>query len=176
MPTMSSMVLLWTRPLSMSRMTMTSMEPIKAAMIMASTPATCMSAPSMVVPTTPPIASMTSATPRDAPLVMPRMEGPANGFRKTVCSMSPLAANEAPHSKAVTACGRRALRTIYSHDAFETVSPVNALKTSAMGIRTVPTNRLRAKSRTIDRSMRQIFLFYSSLGCEFLVITVFMAF
>ena len=50
----------------------------------------------------PPPASITNATPRLAPELMPRMDGPASGLLNAVCSISPEAASAAPHSNAET--------------------------------------------------------------------------
>ncbi len=51
----------------------------------------------------PPVASRTIATPRFAPELIPRIDGPAKGLAKTVCRMSPEVASEAPQNKAVNA-------------------------------------------------------------------------
>ena len=55
----------------------------------------------------PPNSSMTKATPRLAPALMPRMDGPASGFLKAVCNISPQTANAPPQSSAVSAWGKR---------------------------------------------------------------------
>ena len=62
--------------------------------------------------TLPPNNNMTTATPSAAPLVIPNTEGPANGLRNAVCNISPLTANAAPHSIAVTPCGSLDSNTI----------------------------------------------------------------
>jgi hypothetical protein len=43
---------------------------------------------------------------------MPKMLGPAKGFLKAVCSISPHTARDAPQSIAVIACGSRFCITI----------------------------------------------------------------
>ena len=57
------------------------------------------------VVTLPPINSMTKATPNPAPLLIPKMPGPAKGLRKAVCNNKPHTAKEAPDRRAVKACG-----------------------------------------------------------------------
>ena len=51
----------------------------------------------------PPKASMTKATPKLAPELIPRMDGPAKGLLKAVCNINPEPAKAAPHSRAVMA-------------------------------------------------------------------------
>ena len=59
------------------------------------------------VVTLPPINNMTKATPNPAPLLIPKMPGPAKGLRKAVCNNRPHTAKEAPDRSAVKACGSR---------------------------------------------------------------------
>ena len=92
--------------------------------------------------TLPPNSSMTKATPRLAPELIPRMEGPASGFLKAVCSMSPHTARAPPHSKAVSACGRRASHTMKLQLALLLSPPVRICHTSAGGMFTEPISRL----------------------------------
>ena len=87
---------------------MTSIAPTKAASRMAMKPLTETPTAEML----PPMSSITNATPREAPLLMPKMDGPANGLRKAVCSISPLTDSEAPQSMAVMACGNLLSSTI----------------------------------------------------------------
>ena len=54
-----------------------------------------------------------NATPNDAPLDTPNIEGPARGFRKVVCIISPAADNADPERMAVRASGRRDWSMIY---------------------------------------------------------------
>ena len=51
----------------------------------------------------PPMPSMTTATARAAPLLMPNTSGPAKGLRKVVCNRSPLTARAAPPISAMKA-------------------------------------------------------------------------
>ena len=51
----------------------------------------------------PPKNSITNATPRLAPELMPRIDGPASGFLKAVCNISPQTASAPPQSNAVKA-------------------------------------------------------------------------
>ena len=78
---------------------MTVMAPTKAAKSMAAKPVRV----NEPAETLPPRSSITSATPSDAPLLMPKMLGPARGFLNAVWSISPLTANDAPQSTAVIA-------------------------------------------------------------------------
>ena len=50
------------------------------------------------------------ATNSTEPCVIPRMDGSAIGFRKIPCIITPLAASSPPHSKALSARGKRTLR------------------------------------------------------------------
>ena len=121
----------------------TAMAPTKAAPTTAIKPVQEKSA----VLTLPPQSSMTRATPRLAPLLMPKTSGPARGLRKAVCSIRPLAASDAPQSVAVRAWGRRVSRTIYCQLNFALVSPRRIRATSWQGILTGPMRRERAKRR-----------------------------
>ena len=51
----------------------------------------------------PPNSSITNATPKLAPELMPKIDGPANGFLKAVCSINPQTASALPQSNAVMA-------------------------------------------------------------------------
>ena len=87
---------------------MTDIAPTKAASSTATKPDT------LTLPNDrlPPSNSMTKATPSPAPLLMPKMLGPASGLRNAVCNSRPLTASEPPQKSAVMACGRRDSRTI----------------------------------------------------------------
>ena len=80
MPTMSSMTLFRTSVEKKKMSAMTAIAPMKAAIRIAAKP------PIWREPTErpPPNKSITSATPKPAPLLMPKMEGPARGLRKAV--------------------------------------------------------------------------------------------
>ena len=111
----------------------------------------------------PPSSSITSATPRPAPLLMPKMEGSARGLRKAVCSSSPLTASAAPLQRAVTACGSRLSSTIYRHDGFSpSPRPSRMSSTSPAGIRIEPSNILRANSPITATSSKVTFFFISN--------------
>ncbi len=72
-----------------------------------------------------PPASITNATPRLAPELIPKMEGSARGLLKTVCSISPATASPAPHSNAVMHCGTRDSQIIKLQLAFSASPPVS---------------------------------------------------
>ena len=75
--------------------------------------------PPAAVPNTvlknPPKESITTATPRLAPVDMPRIDGPASGLLNAVCSNSPATARAAPENAAVHIIGNRASSTITCH-------------------------------------------------------------
>jgi len=54
----------------------------------------------------PPKHNITKATPKLAPELMPKIDGPANGFLKAVCNINPQTANALPQSNAVKAWGK----------------------------------------------------------------------
>ena len=86
--------------------------------------ATCPPRGRLAAPRTPPPkGSMTKATAKPAPLLMPNTSGPARGLTKAVCSISPLAAREVPANKAATACGKRERRMIKRQDSLTLSSP-----------------------------------------------------
>ena len=98
-PVMSSMILLFIKVEKNRISPITIIEPMKAPNTIEKNPERVIPAVAMV----PPPANITKATPRLAPELIPKMEGPANGLLKAVCSISPETANAAPHSKAVMA-------------------------------------------------------------------------
>ena len=108
-PIMSSIRLLFTKDEKKSSMTNIRLEPANAPMMMAINPVKLFSP---AAPITPPKQSITKATPKLAPVSMPKIEGPANGLLNEVCNKSPLTARAAPASKAVTVCGTRDSHTI----------------------------------------------------------------
>ena len=111
---MSSITLLCTNVEKKKITAITAIAPMKAANRMAAKPLM------LTEPTEspPPRNSITSATPRPAPLLIPNTLGPAKGLRKAVCSIRPLTAKAAPQSIAVMACGRRDWRMMNCHEAF----------------------------------------------------------
>ena len=105
--------------------------------------------------------SIVSATPRFAPSLMPRIEGPASGFLNSVCNSNPLTAREAPANKAVTACGKRDCKTICCHVAFSGLPPDMIFMTSPTGINTEPYARFatnRAMSTNTENKTKYVFL------------------
>lgn len=77
------------------------------------------------------------------------MDGPASGFLKAVCNISPQTANAPPQSSAVSAWGKRDSQRMKLQLAFSPSPPSRIRKTSAGGIETDPTSRLPAKSNKI---------------------------
>ena len=82
-------------------------------------------------------------------VMMPKMDGPANGFLNAVCNISPQTANAPPQSSAVSAWGKRDSQRMKLQPAFSPSPPSRIRKTSAGGIETDPTSRLPAKSNKI---------------------------
>lgn len=78
-------------------MNITAIAPTSAANVIEKVPAMPAAAPPM----------MASATPSEAPLEIPRMDGPASGLRKSVCMSHPLKASAMPPVRAVSALGNR---------------------------------------------------------------------
>ena len=89
-------------------------------------------------PTVPPKASITRATPRLAPSLIPRMDGPARGLWKRVCSSRPLTARAAPASRAVAAWGRREPVRMMLQAGLSPPPPRRMSSTSPGGIGTAP--------------------------------------
>ena len=104
----------------------------------------------------PPKPSITNATPTPAPLLIPKMLGPARGFLKAVWSIKPLTANEPPQSIAVIACGSRLSMMINCQEGRAASCPMTMLITSRSGIDTDPTARLTANSTTTSNANRQL--------------------
>ena len=81
--------------------------------------------------------STTIATPSEAPLVIPRIDGPAKGFLKRVCIIHPLKARAIPPKKEESVRGSRDSRTITRFGPSEPC-PVRMSNTSLNGIVTDP--------------------------------------
>ena len=79
-----------------------------------------------------------AATPKFAPSLIPKMEGPAKGFRKSVWSNSPLTASDAPAMMAVIAWGMRDCSTICSQALLPVSFPDKMSKMVDKGIDTEP--------------------------------------
>ena len=116
--------------------------------------------------TEPPSNSMTSATPRAAPLVIPKMPGPASGLRNAVWRSRPLTASAAPQSNAVSMAGRREESTMNCQAELSEGVPSSIDNTSAAGMEAEPTKRLSAQSTTSDasRSRKQILVRLMAMG------------
>ena len=76
-----------------------------------------------------PAANITAATPRLAPAVIPKTEGPARGFLKRVCIWRPPTERAAPAKTAVMVLGNLIFRIIASQAEFSVDEPVSILKT-----------------------------------------------
>lgn len=115
-PTISSIRLLLMIVENRSIIPITNMEPINAAVIIKNEELSSLNdalfVKNDVMKLLPP-ASITIATPKFAPLLIPSIDGPASGLLNTVCSISPLTANDAPQSNAVIADGKREFSIIY---------------------------------------------------------------
>ena len=107
-PMMSSITLFLTIVEKRKMSIVTAMAPMNAPRMTAMKPV-AWNTPEVMVP---PMSSITSATPRLAPPLIPKIEGPASGFLKAVWSISPLTASAPPHRQAVMACGRRVSMTM----------------------------------------------------------------
>ena len=151
MPMMSSMTLFLTIVENRKMRPMTVMAPAKAAANTAMKPVT------LTEPTDsePPMPSMTRATPTPAPLLIPKMLGPASGFLNAVCSIRPLTASEPPQRVAVIACGSRLSIMMKCHEGRWASCPVRMLTTSFSGIDTDPTARFSANSTSVSTVSRQ---------------------
>ena len=114
----------------------------------------------------PPV-SITSATPRLAPELIPKIEGPARGLLNTVCNISPLAASDAPQSMAVIACGNLDSQIIYVQLLFSAPLPQSISHTASAGIFTEPKRRLAATRimMSSDNRMQYFNPLYPNLFC-----------
>ena len=103
-------------------------------------------APALKVP---PPASMTNATPKLAPELIPRIDASARGLLKTVWSIRPDADSAAPQSAAVMHCGRRDSQIMKLQLDFSTSWPSRMSATASAGIWTEPNIRLAVISKRI---------------------------
>ena len=159
---MSSITGLFTHLESNSSNSVTTMAPTKAAATVESEENSAESGV-LMVDNEPTPSSMTMATPSEAPLVMPKMPGPASGLRKAVCKSSPLTANAAPQSIAVRAAGRRDSITMKCQDADCGSAPRSIANTSAAGMLAEPMKRLSTNS-TIMSSTIEVHFTVSQVG------------
>lgn len=141
MPKISSIALLLTNIEKIRSIPNTTAEPISAP---TSAPTYC-PAPN---PSRLPHPSITTATPSDAPVDTPMIDGPARGLAKVVCRSSPATARDAPAASAVSAIGRRTAQTIASTmESSGAVRPQSVRHTAEAGMSTVPI-KSSAKRRT----------------------------
>ena len=148
-PVMSNITVLFKNEFSTESSAITANEPISAAEMLRMYPLTDIPPMEML----PPKNITTMATPRLAPLSMPRMDGPARGLRNDVCSKSPQVANAAPAKVAVSICGMRLCQMMYDQDECPSISsPKSMLAMSLAGMSTAPHKMLA----TIRHSMMEV--------------------
>lgn len=104
MPIMSNIVALFTKEENKSSISSTSMAPIKAPAKVLKYPVDIKSKPML---DNPPPNNMIKATPRLAPVEMPRIEGSASGLLNTVWRSNPHTAKAEPAKIAVIIVGMR---------------------------------------------------------------------
>jgi len=97
---------------------------------------------------TPPEASISAATPREAPDEIPKTDGPAKGFRKRVCISNPLSAREPPAIAAVKALGILDSNTITFQAGSDTSPFTMIFSTLTKGIETGPDISSKANKAT----------------------------
>ena len=102
--------------------------------------------------------SITIATPKLAPLFIPKMDGPARGLLNAVCNISPHTANDAPQSVAVAACGSLDSIIIYRQVAFSPSSPCRMFITESSGIWIAPVAMFAMNNTVIRASMATIYI------------------
>lgn len=153
-PTMSSMTLLRTRVEKSSMRVVTVSAPMSAAVSTAANPI----AERVATERLPPRTSITVATPRAAPDVIPNMSGPASGLRKVVCRSSPLAESAAPARSAVSAWGSRLSRMMYLQLWRPSNCPRRMSRMSAGGMCTEPAAILAMNRTTMAEMMRRVVL------------------
>ncbi len=134
MPTISSATLFRIFLDNKSSMIMTVADPHNAPDITAIKPFRVR----MSVDSLPLKSSITMATPKLAPLLIPKIEGPASGLLNDVCNINPDTANDAPHNKAVMAAGIRDCSMMYCHVAFSSVLPHRMCHIAFRGMFTEP--------------------------------------
>ena len=100
------------------------------------------------------------ATPKLAPSLIPRIDGPANGFLNRVCNKSPLTAKAPPAKRAVIAWGILELITICTQEGFilSDVLPKRMSITFLNGILTAPQVRFK-KNRRNNVILKPIYMF-----------------
>ena len=95
------------------------------------------------------------ATPKLAPEEIPKTNGPAKGFLKSVCINKPQIDKPEPTKIAVIAFGNLKFRMIVSQLSLGGVPPVKVVKISLKGIETEP-KLIFTKNKIISKSERKI--------------------
>jgi hypothetical protein len=94
---------------------------------------------------------ISNATPRLAPEEIPKTNGPANGFLKSVCMRSPQIERPEPTKIAVIALGNLKSNTIVCQLSLTSVFPISVVKISLKGMETEPRlmfNKKKVNSKT----------------------------
>jgi hypothetical protein len=102
-----------------------------------------------------PVASITAATPKLAPAVIPRTDGPANGFLKSVCICKPATDSALPAKIAVIALGNLIFRIMLEKPWLSDV-PNKEAQTSDRGIVTEPKAMSSIKSTSNPMIIKMI--------------------
>lgn len=142
------MILLFMRVDKKSNSAITTIEPINAPNTTGRKPDRVKD-PAVIVP---PAASITSATPKLEPEVIPKIEGPASGLLNAVCSSKPDTANAPPQRRAVKACGNRDSHTMNAQLLFSTSLPSKVFQTALAGILIAPKSRFPTNKAMISTS------------------------
>jgi len=95
------------------------------------------------------------ATPKLAPEEIPKTNGPARGFLKSVCINKPQIDKPEPTKIAVIAFGNLKFRMIVSQLSLGGVPPIKVVKISLKGIETEP-KLIFTKNKIISKSERKI--------------------
>jgi len=95
------------------------------------------------------------ATPKLAPEEIPKTNGPAKGFLKSVCINKPQIDKPEPTKIAVIAFGNLKFRMIVSQLSLGGVPPIKVVKISLKGIETEP-KLIFTKNKIISKSERKI--------------------
>ena len=96
----------------------------------------------------------TIATPKVTPELIPNTPGPANGFLKNTCKISPVT-DKAPPPKSAIIVLFNLPSTIYDHDSLVTDSPFKIFIKSWKEIETSPTEILHS-DKTVKRMLKVI--------------------
>ena len=107
----------------------------------------------------PPPANKTSATPRLAPELIPKIEESASGLLNTVWSISPDAERAAPQSNAVTHWGTRDSHIMKRQLSFSASPPSKIRPTALNGMSTEPNIKFAATSTTMIPASTQPYIY-----------------